>query len=57
MDDAIDRLRQETDRDAFIAAPGDITTDDGARQATEATPDVAILVNNLGIFGRPLPWR
>ncbi|MFE7043215.1 SDR family NAD(P)-dependent oxidoreductase [Streptomyces atratus] len=51
VDDAIDRLRQETDRDAFIAAPGDITTDDGARQVTEAAPDVAVLVNNLGIFG------
>ncbi|MFF1913663.1 SDR family NAD(P)-dependent oxidoreductase [Streptomyces sp. NPDC058239] len=51
VDDAIGELRQETDRDAFIAAPGDITTDDGARQVTDAAPDVAILVNNLGIFG------
>jgi NAD(P)-dependent dehydrogenase (short-subunit alcohol dehydrogenase family) len=51
VDDAIEKLRQETDRDCFIAAPGDITTDDGARQVIEAVPDVAILVNNLGIFG------
>ncbi|WP_327371548.1 SDR family NAD(P)-dependent oxidoreductase [Streptomyces sp. NBC_01217] len=51
VDDAIEKLRQQTDRDAFIAAPGDITAEDGARQVTEAVPDVDVLVNNLGIFG------
>jgi NAD(P)-dependent dehydrogenase (short-subunit alcohol dehydrogenase family) len=51
VEEAIEKLRQETDRDSFIAAPGDITTDDGARHVTEAAPDVDVLVNNLGIFG------
>ncbi|MER7808323.1 SDR family oxidoreductase [Streptomyces sp900116325] len=51
VDDAIEKLRQETDRDSFVAAPGDITTTDGAQQVIEAAPDVAVLVNNLGIFG------
>ncbi|CAM5670927.1 3-oxoacyl-[acyl-carrier-protein] reductase FabG [Streptomyces avidinii] len=36
---------------AFFAAPGDITTDEGAEAVFAAAPDVDILVNNLGIFG------
>ncbi|CAM3182514.1 SDR family NAD(P)-dependent oxidoreductase [Streptomyces albus] len=51
VDAAVDRLRGQTDGTAFVAAPGDITTDDGARQVAEAVPDADILVNNLGIFG------
>ncbi|MEU2085721.1 SDR family oxidoreductase [Streptomyces albus] len=51
VDAAVDRLRGQTDSAAFVAAPGDITTDDGARQVAEAVPDADILVNNLGIFG------
>ncbi|CAL9335065.1 SDR family NAD(P)-dependent oxidoreductase [Streptomyces albus] len=51
VDAAVDRLRGQTDGAAFVAAPGDITTDDGARQVAEAVPEADILVNNLGIFG------
>ncbi|MFC7309565.1 SDR family NAD(P)-dependent oxidoreductase [Streptomyces monticola] len=36
---------------AFVAAPGDITADDGLAQVLDALPQVDILVNNLGIFG------
>lgn len=39
------------DPELQIAAPGDVTTDDGLETALEASGDVDILVNNLGIFG------
>jgi NAD(P)-dependent dehydrogenase (short-subunit alcohol dehydrogenase family) len=48
---AIDRL----DGDDFIAAPGDVSTDEGTGQVLDAVPDVDILVNNLGIFGMRQP--
>nr|WP_206322171.1 SDR family oxidoreductase [Streptomyces sp. HNM0575] len=51
---AIARLREETGSEAFVAAPGDVTGDDGAREVATAAPDVDILVNNLGVFG-PTP--
>ncbi|KOG45997.1 oxidoreductase [Streptomyces virginiae] len=35
----------------FVAAPGDIATDEGAQAVFDAVPHVDILVNNLGIFG------
>lgn len=35
----------------FLAAPGDVATDEGTREVLEALPEVDILVNNLGIFG------
>ncbi|MFG2712376.1 SDR family NAD(P)-dependent oxidoreductase [Streptomyces goshikiensis] len=35
----------------FVAAPGDITTDEGARSVFEAVPRADILVNSLGVFG------
>lgn len=35
----------------LVAAPGDVSTDEGTRQVLDAVPDVDILVNNLGIFG------
>lgn len=38
-------------RELLLAAPGDVTTTDGLADALEATGDVDILVNNLGIFG------
>ncbi|MEU8228472.1 SDR family oxidoreductase [Actinoplanes sp. NPDC048967] len=34
-----------------VAAPADLTTDDGVAALLEALPEVDILVNNLGIFG------
>jgi NAD(P)-dependent dehydrogenase (short-subunit alcohol dehydrogenase family) len=48
---AVAGLREETGSDGFIAAAGDITTDEGARQVTRAVPEADILVNNLGVFG------
>ncbi|MFI6345306.1 SDR family NAD(P)-dependent oxidoreductase [Streptomyces sp. NPDC050560] len=35
----------------FTAAPGDVSTDEGADAVVEAAGPVDILVNNLGIFG------
>ena len=35
----------------LIAAPGDVTTEDGLRTALQDAGDIDILVNNLGIFG------
>ncbi|MEU1791822.1 SDR family oxidoreductase [Streptomyces sparsogenes] len=49
---AITKLEEETDREgAFVPAPGDIATDEGAHQVGTAVPDADILVNNLGVFG------
>lgn len=38
-------------RDQLLTATGDVTTDDGLTAALDATGEVDILVNNLGIFG------
>ncbi|MEV7380292.1 SDR family NAD(P)-dependent oxidoreductase [Streptomyces lydicus] len=51
VDAAIAKLQQQTGSDAFLAAAGDISTDEGTRRVIEAAPDVDILINNLGIFG------
>ncbi|MGP3939794.1 MULTISPECIES: SDR family NAD(P)-dependent oxidoreductase [Streptomyces] len=48
---AIQKLEEDTEGGSFIPAPGDITSEDGAREVTGAVPDVDVLVNNLGIFG------
>jgi NAD(P)-dependent dehydrogenase (short-subunit alcohol dehydrogenase family) len=48
---AIGSLREATGRDAFVAAVGDLATDEGALRVTGTLADVDILVNNLGIFG------
>ncbi|MEV0918129.1 SDR family oxidoreductase [Streptomyces sp. NPDC049967] len=48
---AIERLREHCPEAEFVAAPGDIATEDGARQVRDALPHADILVNNLGIFG------
>ncbi|WAP59833.1 SDR family NAD(P)-dependent oxidoreductase [Streptomyces sp. S465] len=48
---AIQKLEEETAGGSFVPAPGDITSEDGARQVTGAVPDADVLVNNLGIFG------
>ncbi|WP_259064428.1 SDR family NAD(P)-dependent oxidoreductase [Microbacterium sp. AK031] len=41
---------ESTDRD-LIAAPGDVTNQEGADAVLAATGDIDVLVNNLGIFG------
>ncbi len=48
---AIDRIAADVDGAALVAAPGDVTTSEGADAVLAATGDVDILVNNLGIFG------
>ncbi|WP_090935987.1 SDR family NAD(P)-dependent oxidoreductase [Nonomuraea jiangxiensis] len=35
---------------ALLAAPGDVTTDEGLAQVTQALPHLDILVNNLGLY-------
>ncbi len=37
--------------ESFVAAPGDVTTDDGLSAALGSAGQVDILVNNLGVFG------
>jgi NAD(P)-dependent dehydrogenase (short-subunit alcohol dehydrogenase family) len=39
----------------FLAAPGDVSTDEGTAQVLAAVPHVDVLVNNLGIFGAESP--
>ncbi|MFD5029148.1 SDR family NAD(P)-dependent oxidoreductase [Streptomyces sp. NPDC058405] len=51
VDSALDRLRAEVPDAEFLAAPGDVASDDGSRQVLDVVPQVDILVNNLGIFG------
>ena len=53
--DAIARLKAETGAQAFIAAPGDVSTASGADRLVAGLPDVDILVNNTGIF-EPKPF-
>ncbi|MFI0723466.1 SDR family NAD(P)-dependent oxidoreductase [Streptomyces sp. NPDC021224] len=48
---AVTELCDETGQDVFLAAPGDLATDEGARRVADALPAADILVNNLGIFG------
>ncbi|WP_103502441.1 MULTISPECIES: SDR family NAD(P)-dependent oxidoreductase [Streptomyces] len=48
---ALERLRAEAPGAEFLAAPGDLATDDGSRAVFDALPTADILVNNLGIFG------
>ncbi|RAJ60482.1 NAD(P)-dependent dehydrogenase (short-subunit alcohol dehydrogenase family) [Streptomyces sp. Amel2xB2] len=54
VDAAVSRLREETGSGSLVAAPGDITTEEGARRVAAAVPEADILVNNLGVFG-PAP--
>ncbi|MEV6570178.1 SDR family oxidoreductase [Streptomyces sp. NPDC051577] len=44
-------LRMEVGDGSLIAAPGDVSTDEGARAVFGAVPQVDVLVNNLGVFG------
>jgi NAD(P)-dependent dehydrogenase (short-subunit alcohol dehydrogenase family) len=51
VDKALERLREESPDAEFVAAPGDIASDEGTAQVLGVLPSVDILVNNLGIFG------
>jgi len=55
VEQAVRRLRTETDSDDVVAAPGDLADEDGTRAVLDAVPQVDILVNNLGIFGAAPP--
>jgi NAD(P)-dependent dehydrogenase (short-subunit alcohol dehydrogenase family) len=39
------------DQGDFVAAPADLTTDEGLGALLDVLPEVDILINNLGIFG------
>ncbi|WP_326691570.1 SDR family oxidoreductase [Streptomyces sp. NBC_01795] len=49
--EAVERLGAECEGAVFLAAPGDISTDEGCAAVLEAVPGTDILVNNLGVFG------
>ncbi|MDX2390491.1 SDR family oxidoreductase [Streptomyces sp. DK15] len=49
VDEAVERLAAGGGE--FVAAPGDISTQEGARAVFDAVPHADVLVNNLGIFG------
>ncbi|MFF3014279.1 SDR family NAD(P)-dependent oxidoreductase [Streptomyces sp. NPDC057939] len=49
VDEAVERLSARGGE--YVAAPGDIATEEGARAVFDAVPDADVLVNNLGIFG------
>ncbi|MCX4548242.1 SDR family NAD(P)-dependent oxidoreductase [Streptomyces sp. NBC_01500] len=49
--EAVAQLSVRAPGAAFMAAPGDVSTDEGTRQILEALPRTDILINNLGVFG------
>ncbi|MBC9712121.1 SDR family oxidoreductase [Streptomyces sp. TRM66268-LWL] len=55
--EAVDRIRAEVPAAQLVPVAADVTTDDGAREAAAALPQVDILVNNLGIFGPADPLQ
>jgi NAD(P)-dependent dehydrogenase (short-subunit alcohol dehydrogenase family) len=55
VDGAIAQLKNEVPGAKFIAAPGDLSTAQGAEQVMAAVPGADILVNNAGIF-EPKPF-
>src|ERR1700754_512416 len=51
VDGALEQLRAEVDGASLVAAAADVATQQGADTVARLVPDVAILVNNRGIFG------
>jgi NAD(P)-dependent dehydrogenase (short-subunit alcohol dehydrogenase family) len=49
--EAIRTLRERGPERALLAAPGDVTTAEGAEAVLAAIPGVDVLVNSLGVFG------
>lgn len=49
--EAVGRLRDQVPGGDFVAAPGDVATQEGASAVLGLLPRVDVLVNNLGIFG------
>ncbi|GGP82164.1 SDR family NAD(P)-dependent oxidoreductase [Saccharothrix coeruleofusca] len=52
---AVARLREEVAGAEFVAAPGDVSSEEGAAAVLAALPEVDVLVNNVGIFGARPP--
>ncbi|WP_217427967.1 SDR family NAD(P)-dependent oxidoreductase [Microlunatus speluncae] len=48
---AIQELAADVPEGRFVAAAGDVSTDEGVRAVLESVPTTDVLVNNLGIFG------
>ncbi|MGW7516115.1 SDR family NAD(P)-dependent oxidoreductase [Streptomyces sp. NPDC054796] len=48
---AVERLGAEVPGGRFVAASGDVSTDEGTDDVLRELPEADILVNNLGIFG------
>lgn len=48
---ALESMRSEVPDAEFLAAPGDIASDEGSRRVLDVLPRADILINNLGIFG------
>ncbi|MFD8724113.1 SDR family NAD(P)-dependent oxidoreductase [Streptomyces sp. NPDC059629] len=57
VEESIARLAQQVPAGAFFQVAADVASEEGARLAAEALPQVDILVNNLGIFGSEDPLR
>ncbi|MYV53250.1 SDR family oxidoreductase [Streptomyces sp. SID3212] len=55
VDRALEGLRERVPGAEFVAAPGDLATEDGAARVLGVLPSVDILVNNLGVFGSRPP--
>lgn len=51
VDDAVDKLREETGSTGVTGAALDLATAEGAAYLVAGLADVDVLVNNLGIFG------
>ncbi len=51
VDDAVDKLREETGSTAITGVALDLATAEGAADLVAGLADVDVLVNNLGIFG------
>ncbi|MBF8190024.1 SDR family oxidoreductase [Nonomuraea sp. K274] len=47
---AINRMSEERMAGDLVAAPGDVSTDEGCERVLRSLPQADILVNNLGIF-------
>ncbi|WP_316774123.1 SDR family NAD(P)-dependent oxidoreductase [Streptomyces sasae] len=57
VDESIARLTKEVPEADLLPVAADVTTEEGARLAAQALPQVDILVNNLGIFGSEDPLQ
>lgn len=55
VDRAIDELSADVPDGSFVAAPGDVATDDGLQAVLDAAAAPDIVINNLGIFGARPP--